>query len=203
MATKQYRTVIADPPWQYDVSHRNGAAAKHYPTMTVDELCALPVGDLWADDAVMLMWGTWPKMPECLQVMAAWGFRYITGFPWIKILGEPMRDLWGDLHLKPKWGTGYWVRACSEFVAVGKRGTPALPEENMLGLLSNHFGHSRKPENLYHYAEQLEGPYLELFARRPREGWDVWGNEVKSTVQIARPVIELPRWPLLPARVAA
>lgn len=182
----RYATLIADPPWEYSNSAVQGAADKHYPTMSVEEICALPVADLAADDAVLLLWATWPKLFEAApQVIAAWGFEYVTGFPWVKLSGDPRRNLWGDWEYKPQYGTGFWVRGCTEPILVCKRGKAAPKDAgNYCGIVSENFRHSRKPENLYEYAEAHTGPHLELFARRPRDGWAVWGNEVERTVTL-------------------
>jgi N6-adenosine-specific RNA methylase IME4 len=182
----KYSTLIADPPWEYSNAGVRGAAENHYPTMTVDEICALPIADLAADDAVLLLWATWPKLFEAApKVIAAWGFEYVTGFPWVKLTADPRRNLWGDWEYKPQYGTGFWVRGCTEPVLVCKRGN-AKPNDagNFCGIVSENFHHSRKPENLYEYAEAHTGPYLELFARRPRAGWAVWGNEVVRDVTL-------------------
>lgn len=180
-AQGRYGVIIADPAWSYS-SIREGAAAAEYSTMSVAAICALPVEQLAAPDSVLLLWGTWPLLPEAIRVMQSWGFAYVTGFPWIKIEGEPSRDLWGALDIKPQYGIGFWVRGCSELVFVGRRGNVSPPTDGFVGLLSENFGHSRKPDSLHHYAESLTGPYLELFARRPRAGWDVWGNQAEGSI---------------------
>lgn len=180
-----YGVIIADPPWAYRNAGVEGAAAAEYPTMTTAQLCALPVANLAAPDAVLLLWGTWPNLPDALAVLRAWSFEYVSGFPWIKFSTPPVRDLWGDWRARPQYGTGFWVRGCSEFVFIGRRGNVSPPDGGFVGLLSANFGHSRKPDNLHQYAEQFPGPYLEMFARRPRPGWAVWGNEVASTVEVA------------------
>lgn len=181
---RQYGVIIADPPWSYARADLRTSAAREYRTMSIADICALPVASLAASDSVLLLWGTWPMLQEALHVVSAWGFTYITGFPWIKIEGEPSRTLWGELDIKPQYGVGFWVRGCSEFVLVGRRGSVSPPVDGFVGLLSENFGHSRKPESLHHYAEALPGPYLELFARRPRDGWDVWGNEVPGSIDL-------------------
>jgi N6-adenosine-specific RNA methylase IME4 len=153
--------------------------------MTEAQLAALPVSVLAAADAVLLLWATWPQLPVALRLVEAWGFAYVTGFPWIKLQGNPKQRLDGTLTVKPVYGTGYWVRGCSEIVLICKRGNVAAPRSSVLGLLSDQMEHSRKPENLYEYAESFPGPYLEMFARRPRPGWDTFGNEITGGIEIA------------------
>ena len=181
----KYKVILADPPWQYDMNSGNGAAEKHYLTMSTDELCNLKVADICEDDSVLLMWATWPKLSEsCLPVMDAWGFRYVTGFPWIKIEGWPVVDLFGDLRAKPTFGTGFWIRGATEPILIGKRGSPKPPDFDWVGLICERMQHSRKPSSLYEYAESMPGPYLELFARRKREGWDAFGNEIEGSITL-------------------
>lgn len=96
-----------------------------------------------------------------------------------------MMDLFGDFCAKPTWGLGAWVRGCSEPIFIGKRGNAAPPpDQHFLGLLSKRLQHSRKPNDIYHYAMSFPGPYLELFARSKVDGWDSWGNEVECDVEI-------------------
>lgn len=169
----KFGVITADPPWPYQQfsERKQGAASAVYELMTIDELCAMPVKDLAADDCVLLLWGTWPKLPEALQVMKAWNFEYVTGFPWIKLDGNGV----------PVYGIGFWVRGCSEFVFIGRRGDVSPPRlEGFLGLMSPNLHHSRKPDSLHEYAETLPGPYLELFARRDREGWYCFGNQFEE-----------------------
>lgn len=187
MGMIKYGVIVADPPWAYKVGKstgKSGVADKQYDTMGDADICALqvdgvPVSDLAADDSVLLMWATWPKLVEALDVVKAWGFDYVTGLPWIKITGTPQTDLWGDLTIRPSYGVGFWFRGATEPILVGRRGNAKAPrEEGMVGLLCDRMQHSRKPENIHHIAETMPGPYLELFGRRQRDGWRVWGNEV-------------------------
>ena len=152
--------------------------------MTFEDIAALPIENIAADDAVLLLWATWPKLKNaCLPTMAAWGFEYITGFPWIKV--EDIRpSLFGGYKIKPTYGIGYWFRGCTEPILLGKRGKPKVSEMDFAGLLGEAVVHSKKPADIYEYAESLNGPYLELFARRNRPGWDVWGNEVENTIKL-------------------
>lgn len=181
-----YGVILADPAWRYGNVGVNGAAEGHYredaatgrSTLSIAEICALPVRDLALPDAVLLLWTTWPLLFDAPRVVAAWGFEYVTGLPWIKIDGEPSLDLFGELRITPQYGSGWWVRGCSEPLLICRRGNPKTPRTNLVGLLSENFGHSRKPESAYDLAELLPGPYLELFARRPRDGWTSIGNEI-------------------------
>lgn len=181
---KRYSVVVADPPWNYTNSGCRGAAENHYPTMTIAEICALPVKDLATPNAALFLWTTWPQLQEGIDVVKAWGFKYVTGLPWIKIVGVPRIDLWGDLVIKPQYGVGFWVRGCTEPLLIARRGDVSPASGDLVGLLSENLRHSRKPENVYHIAERLPGPYVELFARRPRKGWDSWGNQIKSTAAL-------------------
>lgn len=181
--SKRYGVIIADPPWSYANAGTRGAAENHYSTMAVDDICALPVQSLAADNSVLLMWCTWPQMREGMQVLDAWGFQYITGFPWVKVTSVS-KDLWGDLQIQVPYGIGFWARGCSEFVMIGRRGDVKPPTDGFIGLLSPNLQHSRKPETLHHYALSLPGPYLELFARRAYPGFDLWGNQVNSTIEL-------------------
>lgn len=180
----RYKTILADPPWGYRNTRNNGAAAKHYPTMATPEICALRVPDIVADDAVLFMWATWPCLPDAMQVISAWGFRYMTGFPWVKILKDTGNELPGIGGIRPVMGTGFWVRACSEMVLICKRGKAKPPVSPMLGLLGECLEHSRKPDSIYQLCEQHPGPYLELFARRERFGWDAFGNQIGGSITL-------------------
>lgn len=193
--TTGYGVILADPPWKYggtDQFQPEGednfrAVRMRYPTMATAAICALPIADLAADDAVLLLWATAPLLRDAFAVIDAWGFGYITKMPWIKLEGDPARTLWGEWAYRPQYGTGFWGRGCAEDVLICRRGKPKPPPAAAASvlLLSENFGHSRKPENLYEYAEHFPGPYLELFARRPREGWDVFGNQVAGSVDLA------------------
>lgn len=178
---KKYGVILADPPWSYSNSGSRGAAELIYPTMPVGDICKLPIRSLAADNCILLEWCTWPQLQEGIAVMNAWGFDYVTGFPWLKVT-DVSKDLWGDLNISVPYGIGFWARGCSEFVLIGRRGDPKPPPNGFIGLLSPNLRHSRKPESLHHYAMSLPGPYLELFARRPYPGWDIWGNQVESTI---------------------
>lgn len=174
----KYRVLIADPPWSYEQREVRGAAENHYETMPIDALCALPVETVMHADSIALVWATWPLLPEGLRVLNAWGFAYLSAFPWVKIHGIPQITLWDEVVIRPRYGVGYWARGCSEVVLIGRRGNVKHPVGEFMGLLSENYRHSRKPDNIHHYAESMDGPYLEMFARRRRDGWTCIGNEL-------------------------
>ena len=181
----KYGVILADPPWQYRVEKLNGCADTVYPTMSLKELERLPVSELAKPDAVLLLWTTWPLLPNAMKLIDSWDFKYLTGMPWVKLEGTPQFDLFGELRIRPAWGVGFWFRGATEPIIIAKRGKVSPPDVDVVGLLCERMQHSRKPDNLHEYAEHLPGPYLELFARRTRPGWDVWGNEVESDIEVA------------------
>ena len=183
-----YGVILADPPWAYRIGGRagiQGTADRQYSTMTDADICELPVGDLALPNSVLLLWCTWPKLREGLAVVEAWGFEYLTTIPWVKITSLQTDMFDGEPRIEVPYGVGFWARGASEPLFVCKRGKPTHPRIDPIGLLSPNLYHSRKPDSVYEYAESLDGPYCELFARRTREGWDSWGNEIESTLEIA------------------
>jgi len=181
---KKYRTILADPPWQYRNNGVKGAAEKVYPTMSTEDICKLNIGDVAEKDAVLILWCTWPLLEDGFQVINSWGFEYKSGMPWIKIRGTQRSLFNSEISFQLKTSVGFWVFGCSEPILICKRGNAKPPELKHCGLLSKNIEHSRKPDDIYAYAESFPGPYLELFCRRPRPGWDVFGNEVESTTSI-------------------
>lgn len=186
----RYQVILADPPWRYQTwSHRGQGkgAVQHYPTMPTPEICAMEIAPLAAKDCTLFLWGTWPHLPDALQVIGAWGFAYVSlGFIWMK-LNAKAPVLWcdaGDAFLGP----GYVTRGNSEFCLRGRRGAPKRkgssgPSQLICAeegtLLSPRREHSRKPDEQYELIEAVyDGPYLELFSRTARPGWDAWGNQL-------------------------
>ena len=186
--SRRYKVLIADPPWEYRNNTARGGAGRHYPTMSLSELCSLPVRDLADEDSILFLWTTWPQLPEAQELIRAWGFTYKTGLPWIKTQIDIQEDPERGLLWAPRMGNGFWLRGCSEAILLAYRGKvkPPAPEDRLLGLLAPTVKHSRKPESLHLLAERMSpGPYLELFARERRPGWDVFGNEVESSISLA------------------
>lgn len=174
-----YGVILVDPPWQYDQRsvRINGTTDRHYRTMSTLEIANLPVAGVAADDAILLLWTTWPFLPFALDIIDAWGFRYVTGLPWVKA-DEFRTSLDGDPQFRPAKGVGFWFRGASEPLLMGKRGTPPRPVSAPDGLLSERNIHSRKPARVYDLAESLGGPCLEIFARSRRPGWAAIGDAV-------------------------
>lgn len=172
---KKYRIIYADPPWLYD--NRKDCDPKmggfKYPPMTTKAICDLPIQEIAAEDCALALWATMPKLPEALQVIESWGFRYITClFNWIKL--NP-----GGVGIYS--GLGHWVNGNAELCLFGKKGTPQRMTKNVKQIQMWPRGsHSSKPPQIRDEIIRLFGdlPRIELFARQKTEGWDVWGNEV-------------------------
>ena len=176
MANK-YSIIYADPPWNYSQTRVNGAAEKHYSTMSIEELCALPVAELSATDCVLFLWTTFPQLPNALQLIQAWGFSYKSvAFVWLK--KNRKADSWF-------YGMGFWTRGNAEVCLLATKGHPKRKAANIHQfIISPVETHSKKPDEVREKIVTLIGdlPRIELFARQTTLGWDVWGNEVESTV---------------------
>lgn len=176
---KKYGVIYADPPWRYKAWRGNGMVEKHYPTMVLEDIMALPVEGLADKDCVLFLWATLPMLKEALQVIKAWGFQYkTTAFVWIKLNRQSSGIF---------WGMGYWTRANAEICLLATRGHSKRRAKNIHQVIISHVEeHSKKPEEARRRIEALMGdvPKIELFARRTSPGWDVWGNEVTSDIVI-------------------
>lgn len=169
-----YRAILADPPWRfatYSAMGKGRSAERHYDCMSLPQMAQLPVRDWAAPDCALFLWTTNPMLPFALNLITAWNFTYKTiAFVWAKT------NLDGS-----KWpiGTGYWTRANPEICLLGTRGNPKRLSRSVRELIiAPRREHSRKPDETYDRIESLcTGPYLELFARFPRSGWDSHGNE--------------------------
>ena len=188
-----FGAILADPPWRFEVWSGETAVQKrgskttykaaqvHYETMSFNELCALPVGELAATNSTLFMWVTWPTLREGLTMMDVWEFPYKTcAFNWMKAHGTQI-NLFDD-EIIPMMKMGYWTRASSEVCLLGTRGKPKrLNADVRQGIVAPVRGHSRKPDGIHERIERLvAGPYLELFARQKRPGWTTWGNETEK-----------------------
>lgn len=174
---KKYQIIYADPPWRYDFAPRKSVAIEsHYPTMSTEEIKSLRIP--FADDAVLYLWATAPKLLEALEVMKAWGFIYKTQAVWDK--GRP--------------GMGYWFLGQHEILLVGTRGHFSPPPQKLRvsSVLRVRRGqHSDKPDHVKEwiskwYPDKLK---LELFKREhtplfPKDDWDAWGNEIENDIEL-------------------
>lgn len=159
--------IYADPPWRYEHAEPSRSLDNQYPTMTLEDICAMNVPA--ADDAVLFLWATSPKLTEALQVMDAWGFDYRTCMVWVK----------------DRIGMGYYARQRHEILLIGRRGNLPVPEpsDRPDSVIEAPLGrHSEKPAE---FAETIARMYphlpkVELFARQARLGWDAWGNEAAA-----------------------
>lgn len=159
---KKYTVLYADPPWRYRNKPNGRSPESHYPTMKTEDICALPVQALAAEDCALFLWVTMSMIFEAQKVLAAWGFRYKTvAFVWVK----QNRKGTGIF-----WGMGYWTRANAELCLLATRGHPQRRAKNIHQvIISPVEEHSKKPEEARRRIEALLGevPRLELFARRP------------------------------------
>ena len=169
----RYSVIYADPPWSYGDDRKGlssyGGAGTHYPTMSIDELCQLPVHQLAAENSVLFLWTTSPLLESSFEVINAWGFNYKTSFVWDK----------------EKHNFGHYNSVRHEFLLVCTRGsyTPLAQDRKLhdsVVSIPKTDKHSEKPEEFRQIIDQIypDGPKIELFARREVAGWKSWGNEI-------------------------
>lgn len=177
-----FSTILADPPWRFQ--NRTGKVApehrrlNRYATMSIDEICGLPVVERAADNAHLYLWVPNALLPWGLQVIDAWGFRYVSNIVWYKTRKDGGPD---------GRGCGFYFRNVTELLLFGVRGrmrtlAPGRRQTNII--VEAKRDHSRKPPTAHRIIEACSpGPFLELFAREPVAGWRVWGNEVQQPVE--------------------
>jgi N6-adenosine-specific RNA methylase IME4 len=197
---KKYNVIYADPPWSYENKKTGGSmesgADDKYLTMTIEQICNMPIKPLLEKDCILFMWAVVPMMPEAMRVVEAWGFKYKTMLTWRKIMSR---------------GLGYWFRGQCEHLLVATKGSPKAFRQQVCNFFESEYDpaddhvhqhkvgkHSQKP----HYFRELitkavkvsfEHPKkLELFARSRNgffpdyeyEGWDVYGNQVNGSISL-------------------
>ena len=174
---RKYSIIYADPPWSYPKSGGNksarGLAKQHYPTMNIEDIMKLPVHKISSDNCALFLWTTMPKIPEALQVIDAWGFKYFNAaFVWVKRNPDTGKD---------SVGMGYWTRSNPEICLLAFKGKMKPMRHDIRQLVYSPLRrHSEKPSEVRDKIVDLVGdlPRIELFARTRVHGWDSWGNEV-------------------------
>ena len=187
---KKYKIIYADPAWSYNDKMGNDSAfmsaTSAYPTMALEDIKALKVNEIADKDCVLFLWCVSPLLPEALEVIKAWGFKYTTiGFVWSKKYkdGTPVSNM------------GRWTMGNVELCLLAKKGSPQRIVKNVKQLIEDlRVEHSRKPDEVRNRIVELMGdlPRIELFAREDNQptltgkklfdGWDTWGNETKNSV---------------------
>lgn len=179
----KYQIVLADPPWPYDneVGHDPAMGGMPYKSMSMAEICRLPVQEIAAPDCLLFLWATMPKLPEAMEAIRAWGFKYTTcAFTWIKTNSKS-----GGIYS----GLGHWTNGNAELCLLAKRGHPKRQAKNVKQIVMSARGrHSAKPAEVRERIVRLAGdlPRVELFARERVPGWDAFGDEIESDAIIGR-----------------
>lgn len=200
-----FKAIEADPAWPFrsyapvQNPELDRRPERHYSTMTVDDIAAMPVKEIAAPDAHLFLWIPWPLLFQGERVMNAWGFRYSgVAFNWVKLRKAinlehlcQIGRIEDELHM----GLGFTTRANSEICLLGRRGnakrvaknvremlvSPALEDDMVETVFAQRREHSRKPDEIYDRIQRYcDGPYLSLFSRQQRPGWTVWGNQVEK-----------------------
>jgi N6-adenosine-specific RNA methylase IME4 len=165
---KKYGTIYADPPWQYSNQSTRAATDNHYETLAPNQIAEIPIQSLAADRAHLHLWTTNAFLFECPKILEAWGFEYKGVFVWVK----------------NQMGIGNYWRVSHELMVLGVRGGLRFFDNSQVSwICTDRTKHSVKPEEVAARIEKVSpGPYLELFGRRTRDNWTVWGNEIERTL---------------------
>jgi N6-adenosine-specific RNA methylase IME4 len=166
---KKYKTILADPPWKYGKGWGWGAG-EYYNLMSLEDIKNLPVNNLAEENAHLYLWCPNGMIPQGLEVMQSWGFKFKTILTWVK-----NRSIFG-----------YYFKGQSEQILFGVKGKLAPQDRKQVTILNGVVrNHSRKPDEQYGVIEKISpAPRIELFARHKKQGWDCFGNEVDSDVQL-------------------
>ena len=179
----KYKIIYADPPWSYSDTQKSGGtaffgASVRYPLMKNKDIANLPINDLADKDCVLFMWATSPLLPEAIETIKEWGFKYKT-----------VAFCWNKQSKNGKWisNMGRWTMGNVEICLLAVKGKPKRIVKNIKQLvIAERKRHSEKPEEVANRIVDLMGdlPRIELFARNKRDGWDVWGNEVENDITL-------------------
>lgn len=188
----KFDVILADPPWRYEDARPWQKIENHYPTMSLQEICALPVSCVAEKDCVLFLWTTSPKLEESFAVIRSWGFTYKTSMMWKK---------------EGALGMGYYARIEHEPLLIAVRGRPRTPDPKARprSVVAGKKGrHSQKPGIFHEIIERMypDARRLELFCRNPRPGWCAWGNQAEGSMamrgQGELEALELPKGTVLP-----
>jgi site-specific DNA-methyltransferase (adenine-specific) len=178
-SNKKYQIILADPPWDYNDKGCQGTMANHYSGMKIKDICSLPISEIAGKNCILFLWTTYPMLKEALTVIDAWGFTYKTiAFQWLKLNPSTLGFF---------YGLGRWTRGNTEPCLLATKGKPKRISPNVFQIIDRpRMKHSKKPHEARKRIIELVGdlPRIELFARQKTEGWDVWGNEVESDIDL-------------------
>lgn len=181
-----FGTILCDAPWPSGSTPKGVKRDRwigtnmrpRYSTMKAKDILGLPVDQIAAPDAILVMWATWMHLDLAIYVMNEWGFKFSTGMPWLKVTKGST-----DSCIKPIYGPGVWMQHCTELVLIGRRGRPfgkmGNPRPARKGIIVSPRGeHSEKPEELRRWIvmKDFPSPRIELFARKKYVGWASWGD---------------------------
>lgn len=174
---KKYQIIYADPPWDSRKGQWTGYA--HYPTMKIKDICSLPISEIADKNCALFLWTIGCHLESAIEVIKSWGFNYKTiAFNWVKIYKN------GNIYS----GLGHWVKQGSEVCLLATRGNPKRVNKGVLQvIIAPITRHSEKPSEVRDRIIELCGnrtPRIELFARQKVDGWDCWGNEVESDIEL-------------------
>ena len=179
-ADKKYKIIYADPPWKFENYNDRTAerwVGDYYGLMSTKDICNMNIGEVAHSDCTLFIWGTFPRLEDCLEVIKSWGFKYKTaGFVWQKTNKDG----------SPFVGMGYWTRSNTEYCLLATKGKPKRVNAGVSQIINYpRLKHSKKPDIVRDRIVQLLGdlPRIELFARQRFEGWDCWGNEIEKSEQ--------------------
>jgi N6-adenosine-specific RNA methylase IME4 len=184
ISDKKYQIIYADPPWEYADQKNNDPkmGGITYPIMKLQDIKNLPVQSISQNNCALALWVTMPLLKEGIEVVEAWGFKYVTClFNWIKLNPSDTSDRFCITESDIYSGMGHWVNGNAELCLFAKKGSPKRMVKNVKQIQMWPRGrHSAKPPQIRNEIVRLFGdlPRIELFARQKTDGWDVWGNEV-------------------------
>jgi len=181
--SKKYNVIYADPAWSFNNKKTGGGmksgASFHYDTMSVDDMCKIPINEIADENCVLFMWWVGSQPKEAIKLAESWGFtiKTMTGFNWVKTTKKDNLD----------FGMGFWTRAGSEMCMIATKGKPKRINAAIRSVvMAQRTEHSKKPQIFRDEIVKLMGdlPRIELFSRCKTEGWDIWGNELPNDIEL-------------------